>query len=154
MAVPFIPNRSLVSFHPFGYKDTLNGKCQCGLVMEDESWWPQGIAISSYRRSTKSRPVAYQMGSRVLLGCPQLSLSSWWKQAKKDAWGVLAELSPTSIEILREDGNRTLMQLDETHLALAYSIPTSNRTSSLHRTQIFNQPLCQRILFFRLEASA
>ena len=26
------------------------------------------------------------------------------------------------------------MQLDETHLALAYSIPTSNRTSALHRT--------------------
>ena len=102
--------------------------------MEDELWWPQGIAISSYEEALTSGELRTKWGTVPCWDVGNCLDSSWWKQAKKDSWGILAELSPASIEILREDENRTLMQLDETHLALAYSIPTSNRTSALHRT--------------------
>ncbi len=102
--------------------------------MEDELWWPQGIAISSYEEALTSGELRTKWGTVPCWDVSNCLDSSWWKQAKKDSWGILAELSPASIEILREDENRTLMQLDETHLALAYSIPTSNRTSALHRT--------------------
>ena len=102
--------------------------------MEDESWWPQGIAISSYEEALESGKLRTKWGIVSCWDVRNCLDSAWWKKAKKESWGVLAELSPTSIEILQEDENRTLMQLDETHLALAYSIPTSNRTSALSRT--------------------
>ena len=116
--------------------------------MEGESWWPQGIAISSLEESLDSGKLTTKWGP---VSCWDVRIcleTTWWKQAKKDAWGILNELNPTSIEILLNDGNRTMMQLDETYIALAYSIPTSNRTSSLHQTSNLRSALTSTNLLF------
>ena len=102
--------------------------------MQGESWWPQGIAISSLETSLDSGNLRTKWGTVPCWNVQKCLDVAWWKQAKKNAWGVLDELKPSAVEIIFSDGNRTLMRLDDTHLALAYSIPTSNRTSSLHQT--------------------
>ena len=102
--------------------------------MQGESWWPQGIAISSLETSLDSGNLRTKWGAVPCWNVQKCLDVAWWKQAKKNAWGVLDELKPSAVEIIFSDGNRTLMRLDDTHLALAYSIPTSNRTSSLHQT--------------------
>jgi len=101
--------------------------------MEEESWWPQGVAISSMEQTLDSGKVDTKWGAVACWDVRKCLVQEWWSSSKKDSWGGLNELNPSSIEVVRTDGNRTLIRLDDSHIALAYSIPTSNRTSSLHR---------------------
>jgi len=133
MAVPPLPNGSLLSLHPLDNKDTLNGKCQFGMVMEDESWWPQGVAVSSLDEALDSGQLNTKWGVVPCWDVQKALTSEWWNQSKEGIWGEFDEIKPSSIEVIRRDGNQTLLRLDESYIALAYSIPTSNRTSSLHQ---------------------
>ncbi|MGB0394841.1 MAG: hypothetical protein ACPGE8_06590 [Candidatus Poseidoniaceae archaeon] len=135
MAVPTLPNGSLVSLHPLDNKDTLNGKSQCGLFMEDELWWPQGIAISSMDEAIEAGQLETKWGAVPCWDVRSCLQSEWWTSPKEGSWGVLKEVNPSTIEIVQTDGNRTLLLLDSAYIALAYSIPTSNRTSSLHQNK-------------------
>jgi hypothetical protein len=58
---------------------------------------------------------------------------SWWNQPREHAWGCFADVQPSTIDVLQTDGNVMLMRLDDTYLAMTYSIPTSNRISKLHQ---------------------
>ena len=130
MAVPTLPNGSLVSLHPLDNKDTLNGKSQCGLFMEDEYWWPEGVAISSMDEAIEAGQLETKWGAVSCWNVRTCLQSEWWASQKNGSWGVFGDIKPSTIEVVQTDGNRTLLLLDASYIALAYSIPTSNRTSS------------------------
>ena len=98
----------------------------------------EGSVVASRHRhlvvsgSTRFRQVAYQIGHSVLLGCPPLPGFIVVSKPRKMPGASWLNSVQRPSRFLR-GWNRTLMQLDETS-CLAYSIPTSNRTSALHRT--------------------
>ena len=141
MAVPTLPNRSLVSFHPFDDKDTLNGKCQRGNLMEGEPWWPQGVAITSLEDAFKAGQVNTKWGAVSCWDVQKCLTPEWWNESKAGTWGEFDSLKPSSIDLIQIDGNRTILRLDHSHLALAYSIPTSNWSSSIAQQSRLNSAL-------------
>ena len=103
--------------------------------MEDEPWWPRGIAISSMDEALEVGKLETKWGAASCWDIQACLQSDWWVSQRDGTWGVFDEIDPSTIEVVRTDGNRTLIKLDESYLALAYSIPTSNRTSSLHQNK-------------------
>ncbi len=101
--------------------------------MEDESWWPQGVAVSSFDEALNMGQLNTKWGVVPCWDIQKALTSEWWNQPKERIWGEFNDIKPSSIEVIRRDGNQTLLRLDESYIALAYSIPTSNRTSSLHQ---------------------
>ena len=101
--------------------------------MEGESWWPQGVALSSIDEALESGEVSTKWGTVACWDVQECFKPEWWASAKEGAWGVIEELRPNTIDVVQSEGNRALIRLDDTHIALAYSIPTSNRTSSLQQ---------------------
>lgn len=109
--------------------------------MEDEPWWPQGIAISSVEAALQSGKLETRWGTVSCWDVEKSQDVAWWKQPIQGAWGELDAIIPSSIEVILKDSNRTLMRLDNTHIALAYSIPTSNRSSSLQQKSNLKEAL-------------
>ena len=109
--------------------------------MEGESWWPQGIALSSIDEALESGQVKTKWGVVSCWDVNQCRYPEWWNQSHDGAWGEFHSINPSSIEILRKEGNATVFRLDEAYIAIAYSIPTSNRTSSLHRVSSLKSAL-------------
>ncbi len=103
--------------------------------MEDDPWWPRGIAISSMDEALEVGKLETKWGAASCWDIQACLQSDWWVSQRDGTWGVFDEINPSTIEVVRTDGNRTLIKLDESYLALAYSIPTSNRTSSLHQNK-------------------
>ncbi len=103
--------------------------------MEDDPWWPRGIAISSMDEALEVGKLETKWGAASCWDIQACLQSDWWTSQRDGTWGVFDEINPSTIEVVRTDGNRTLIKLDESYLALAYSIPTSNRTSSLHQNK-------------------
>ena len=101
--------------------------------MEGESWWPQGVALSSIDEALESGEVSTKWGTVACWDVHECFKPEWWASAKEGAWGVIEELRPNTIDVVQLEGNRALIRLDDTHIALVYSIPTSNRTSSLQQ---------------------
>ena len=101
--------------------------------MEGESWWPQGVAVSSMNDALESGEVVTKWGTVACWNVQECFKPEWWARAKEGEWGVVGELRPTVIDVVQSDGNRALIRLDDAHIALVYSIPTSNRTSSLYQ---------------------
>ena len=103
------------------------------MVMEGESWWPQGVAVSSFDEALNTGQLNTKWGVVPCWDIQKALTSEWWNQPKEGVWGEFDDIKPSSIEVIHRDGNQTLLRLDESYIALAYSIPTSNRTSSLHQ---------------------
>ena len=99
--------------------------------MEGEYWWPEGIAISSMDEAIEAGQLETKWGTVSCWDVQESLQSEWWSSPKNGSWGVFGDIKPTTIEVVQMDGNRTLLLLDSSYIALAYSIPTSNRTSSL-----------------------
>ena len=109
--------------------------------MEDESWWPQGVALSSIDEALKAGQLKTKWGVVSCWDVRQCLSPQWWNQSHDGAWGEFELIKPSSIETIRKEGNCTLFRLDQAYIALAYSIPTSNRTSSLQRVSSLNAAL-------------
>ena len=103
--------------------------------MEDELWWPQGIALTSMAEAIEAGQLETKWGPVPCWDVQACLQSEWWTSPKNDSWGVFGDIKPSTIEVVQTDGNRTVMLLDASYIALAYSIPTSNRTSSLHQNK-------------------
>ena len=101
--------------------------------MADESWWPHGVAISSIKEALDSGELRTKWGTVSCWDVNKCCSPEWWNQPKQHAWGAFDDVKPSFVEVIRTEGNRTLLRLDTTHIALAYSIPTSNDTSSIAR---------------------
>ncbi len=99
--------------------------------MEGESWWPQGIAISSLGDALDLGQLKTKWGTVPCWKVNECLDTDWWLASKKHTWGEFDNVQPTKIELVRNDANVTVMRLDDSHLAMAYAIPTSNRSSAL-----------------------
>lgn len=109
--------------------------------MEGESWWPQGIALSSIDEALELGQVKTKWGVVSCWDVDQCRSQEWWNQSHEGAWGEFPSINPSIIETLRKEGNATVFRLDEAYIAIAYSIPTSNRTSSLQRVSSLKSAL-------------
>ena len=118
--------------------------------MEGEAWWPQGIAISSQDEALQMSELNSKWGAVPCWDVQSSLEPEWWAQPKEGIWGEFESINPASIEIILIDGNRMVMRLDETHIAIAYSIPTSNRTSSLSQSSSLKSALASTKLLLPL----
>lgn len=109
--------------------------------MEGELWWPQGIALPSMNEAIEAGHLETKWGAVSCWDVQECLQSEWWTSPKNGSWGVLKDVNPSTIEVVQRDGNRTLLLLDSLYFALAYSIPTSNRTSTLHQNKDINSRL-------------
>ena len=109
--------------------------------MEEEQWWPQGIAISPFDEARETGQLDTKWGAVSCWDVQACLQSDWWNSQKDGSWGILDDINPSTIEVVRTDGNRTLFALDASYIALAYSIPTSNRTSSLQQNKDIHSAL-------------
>jgi len=109
--------------------------------MEGELWWPQGIALPSMNEAIEAGHLETKWGAVSCWDVQECLQSEWWTSPKNGSWGVLKDVNPSTIEVVQRDGNRTLLLLDSSYIALAYSIPTSNRTSSLYQNKDINSRL-------------
>ena len=109
--------------------------------MEGELWWPQGIALPSMNEAIEAGHLETKWGAVSCWDVQECLESEWWASPKNGSWGVLKDVNPSTIEVVQRDGNRTLLLLDSLYFALAYSIPTSNRTSTLHQNKDINSRL-------------
>jgi len=109
--------------------------------MEGELWWPQGIALPSMNEAIEVGHLETKWGAVSCWDVQECLQSEWWTSPKNGSWGVLKDVNPSTIEVVQRDGNRTLLLLDSSYIALAYSIPTSNRTSSLYQNKDINSRL-------------
>ncbi|CAI8333433.1 MAG: Uncharacterised protein [Candidatus Poseidoniaceae archaeon] len=103
--------------------------------MEEQQWWPQGIAISPSDEARETGQLDTKWGAVSCWDVQACLQSDWWNSQKDGSWGILDDINPSTIEVVRTDENRTLFALDALYIALAYSIPTSNRTSSLYQNK-------------------
>jgi len=109
--------------------------------MEGELWWPQGIALPSMNEAIEAGHLETKWGAVSCWDVQECLQSEWWTSPKNGSSGVLKDDNPSTIEVVQRDGNRTLLLLDSLYFALAYSIPTSNRTSTLHQNKDINSRL-------------
>lgn len=109
--------------------------------MEGELWWPQGIALPSMNEAIEAGHLETKWGAVSCWDVQECLQSEWWTSPKNGSWGDLKDVNPSTIEVVQRDGNRTLLLLDSSYIALAYSIPTSNRTSSLYQNKDINSRL-------------
>ena len=97
--------------------------------MEGESWWPQGVALSSIDEALESGEVSTKWGTVACWDVQECFKPDWWASAKEGVWGVVGELRPTVIDVVQSEGNRALIRLDD---CLLYTSP-SPRDATLSR---------------------
>ena len=78
--------------------------------MEDEPWWPRGIAISSMDEAIEVGQLETKWGAVSCWDVQACLQSEWWVSQKDGSWGVFDDIKPSTIEVVQTDGNRTLMQ--------------------------------------------
>ncbi|MGB1792940.1 MAG: hypothetical protein ACPHMS_03555, partial [Candidatus Poseidoniaceae archaeon] len=76
--------------------------------MEGESWWPQGVALSSIDEALESGEVSTKWGAVACWDVQECFKPEWWTSTKKGVWGVVGELRPTVIDVIQSEGNRAL----------------------------------------------
>ena len=100
------------------------------LTMEEASWWPSGLARGSMQDALSNQELTTKWGT---LSCFDVELAmeaSWWNEQEKGCWGLFSELNVQSVKRIQQQGNHTLLQLNDTYSALMYSIPT--RCGKIH----------------------
>lgn len=103
------------------------------LTMEEASWWPSGLARGSMQDALSNQELTTKWGT---LSCFDVELAmeaSWWNEQEKGCWGLFSELNVQSVKRILQQGNHTLLQLNDTYSALVYSIPTGDSASMLAR---------------------
>ena len=103
------------------------------LTMEEASWWPSGLARGSMQDALSNQELTTKWGT---LSCFDVELAmeaSWWDEQEKGCWGLFSELNVQSVKRIQQQGNHTLLQLNDTYSALVYSIPTGDSASMLAR---------------------
>ena len=103
------------------------------VVMEEASWWPSGLARGSIDDALSEQEISTKWGKLSCFDAEGTMEASWWKEQEKGCWGCFSELNVQSVKRIQQQGNHTLLQLNDTYSALVYSIPTSASTSMLAR---------------------
>ena len=101
--------------------------------MEEASWWPRGLAIGSIDDALSNQEITTKWGKLSCFDVRETREPSWWNKQDNGCWGSFSELNVQSVKQILQQGNHTLLQLDEAYTALVYSIPTSDSTSMLAR---------------------
>jgi len=101
--------------------------------MEEASWWPRGLALGSIEDALSSHEIMTKWGKLSCFDAQETMIPSWWKNQENGCWGSFSKLNVQSVNVIYQQGNHTLLQLDEAYTALVYSIPTSDSTSMLAR---------------------
>lgn len=101
--------------------------------MEEASWWPRGLALGSIEDALSSHEIMTKWGKLSCFDAQETMKPSWWKNQENGCWGSFSKLNVRSVNVIYQQGNHTLLQLDEAYTALVYSIPTSDSTSMLAR---------------------
>lgn len=101
--------------------------------MEEASWWPRGLALGSIEDALSSHEITTKWGKLSCFDAQETMKPSWWKNQENGCWGSFSKLNVQSVNVIYQQGNHTLLQLDEAYTALVYSIPTSDSTSMLAR---------------------
>lgn len=101
--------------------------------MEEASWWPRGLALGSIEDALSSHEIMTKWGKLSCFDAQETMKPSWWKNQENGCWGSFSKLNVQSVNVIYQQGNHTLLQLDEAYTALVYSIPTSDSTSMLAR---------------------
>ena len=101
--------------------------------MEEASWWPRGLAIGSIDDAISNQEITTKWGKLSCFDVRETREPSWWNKQDNGCWGSFSELNVQSVKKILQQGNHTLLQLDEAYTALVYSIPTSDSTSMLAR---------------------
>lgn len=101
--------------------------------MEEASWWPRGLALGSIEDALSSHEITSKWGKLSCFDAQETMKPSWWKNQENGCWGSFSKLNVQSVNVIYQQGNHTLLQLDEAYTALVYSIPTSDSTSMLAR---------------------
>ncbi len=101
--------------------------------MEEASWWPRGLAIGSIDDAISNQEITTKWGKLSCFDVRETREPSWWNKQDNGCWGSFSELNVRSVKPILQQGNYTLLQLDEAYTALVYSIPTSDSTSMLAR---------------------
>ena len=101
--------------------------------MEEASWWPRGLAIGSIDDALSNQEITTKWGKLSCFDVRETREPSWWNKQDNGCWGSFSELNVRSVKPILQQGNYTLLQLDEAYTALVYSIPTSDSTSMLAR---------------------
>lgn len=101
--------------------------------MEEASWWPRGLALGSIEDALSSHEITTKWGKLSCFDAQETMIPSWWKNQENGCWGSFSKLNVRSVNVIYQQGNHTLLQLDEAYTALVYSIPTSDSTSMLAR---------------------
>lgn len=101
--------------------------------MEEASWWPRGLAIGSIDDAISNQEITTKWGKLSCFDVRETREPSWWNKQDNGCWGSFSELNVQSVKQILQQGNHTLLQLDEAYTALVYSIPTSDSTSMLAR---------------------
>ena len=101
--------------------------------MEEASWWPRGLALGSIEDALSSHEITTKWGKLSCFDAQETMKPSWWKNQENGCWGSFSKLTVQSVNVIYQQGDHTLLQLDEAYTALVYSIPTSDSTSMLTR---------------------
>ena len=101
--------------------------------MEEASWWPRGLARGSIDDAISNQEITTKWGKLSCFDVRETREPSWWNKQDNGCWGSFSELNVQSVKQILQQGNHTLLQLDEAYTALVYSIPTSDSTSMLAR---------------------
>ena len=101
--------------------------------MEEASWWPSGLARGSIDDALSEQEISTKWGKLSCFDAEGTMEASWWKEQEKGCWGCFSELNVQSVKRIQQQGNHTLLKLNDTYSALVYSIPTSASTSMLAR---------------------
>ena len=103
------------------------------LTMEEASWWPSGLARGSMQDALSNQELTTKWGTLSCFDVKLAMKASWWNEQEKGCWGLFSELNVQSVKRILQQGNHTLLQLNDTYSALVYSIPTGDSASMLAR---------------------
>ena len=103
------------------------------LGMEEASWGPRGLARGSIGDALSNQELIAKWGTLDCFDVTKTLDASWWNKQDDGCWGLFSELNVESVKQIQQHGNLTLLQLDDAHSALVYSIPTSDSVSMLVR---------------------
>ena len=67
--------------------------------MEDELWWPQGIALSSMAEAIEAGQLETKWGAVSCWDVQESFQSDWWTSSKNDSWGVFGDIKPSTIAV-------------------------------------------------------
>lgn len=109
--------------------------------MEEASWWPRGLARGSIDDALSNQEITTKWGKLSCFDVMKTLDASWWNKQNNGCWGSFSELNVQSVKQILQQGNYTLLQLDDAYSALVYSIPTSASTSMLARKSVWADAL-------------